>query len=62
MWSMSTSDAAVQVAPSYGLYHLPDVAAHELSVTTDVPSRLSTVSRVLQVPLIVIQCGNLSRE
>src|SRR5690242_20729002 len=52
MWSMSTSEAAVQVAPSYGLYQEPEVAAQEESVTTLVPSRLSTSSRVLQEPLI----------
>jgi len=27
------SEAAVHVAPSYGLYHDPEVAAHEESVT-----------------------------
>jgi hypothetical protein len=27
MWSMSKSAALVQVAPSYGLYHEPEVAA-----------------------------------
>ena len=52
MWSMSTSDAAVQVAPSYGLYQLPEVAAQAELATTLVPSRLRTVSRVLQAPLI----------
>jgi hypothetical protein len=59
---MSTSDAAVQVAPSYAEYQRPDVDAHAESVTTEVPSRLRTVSRVLQLPLMVIQCGNSSRE
>ena len=62
MWSMSTSLAAVQVAPSYGLYQLPEVAAQVELVTTPVPSRLSTSSRVLQDPLIVIQCGNSERS
>ena len=45
-----------------GLYQRPEVAAQELSTTTEVPSRLRTVSRVSQVPLMVIQCGNRSRE
>lgn len=62
MWSMSTSLAAVHVAPSYGLTHVPDVAAQELLVTTFVPSRFSTSSRVLQLPDWVIQWGNKSRE
>lgn len=53
MWSMSTSEAAVQVAPSYGLNQVPLVAAQALLVTTLVPSRFSTVSRVLQVLLKV---------
>ena len=61
-WSMSTSDASVHVAPSYGLYQLPDVAAHDELVTTFVPSRFSTVSRVLQAPETVFQWGNRSRE
>jgi hypothetical protein len=59
---MSTSDAADQVAPSYGEYQEPEVAAQAELVTTPLPSRLSTVSRVLQVPLTVIQCGKRSRE
>lgn len=62
MWSMSTSLAAVHVAPSYGLTHVPDVAAQALLVTTFVPSRFSTCSRVLQLPDWVIQWGNRSRE
>ena len=62
IWSISTSEAAVQVAPSYGLFHVPDVEAQAESVTTPVPSRFNTVSRVLQAPLMVIQCGNKSRE
>ena len=53
MWSMSTSEAAVQVAPSSGLYQVPEVAAHEALTTTLVPSRLRTVSRVSQVPEMV---------
>jgi hypothetical protein len=61
-WSMSTSDAAVQVAPSYVLYQLPEVEVQAESVTTPLPSRLRTVSRVLQVPDWVIQWGNRSRE
>lgn len=44
-----------------GEYQLPLVAAQEESVTTLEPSRLRTVSRVLQVPLMVIQWGNRSR-
>jgi hypothetical protein len=62
MWSMSTSEAAVQVAPSYGLYQDPDVGAQLLPTTTPLPSRLRTCSRVLQLPVIVIQCGNRSRS
>jgi hypothetical protein len=61
-WSMSTSEAAIQVAPSYGLNHRPDTAAQELFTTTFVPSRLRTVSRVFHAPEMVIQCGNRSRE
>ena len=61
-WSMSTSDAAVQVAPSYGEYQEPLVAAHDELVATPLPSRLRTVSRVSHAPLWVIQCGNRSRE
>jgi hypothetical protein len=30
-WSMSTAEAAYQVAPSYGLYQRPDTAAQLLS-------------------------------
>ena len=40
--------------PSKGLTHRPEVEAQAESVTTLVPSRLRTVSRVLQVPLMVI--------
>jgi hypothetical protein len=54
-WSISTSEAAVQVAPSYVLYQLPEVEAQAESVTTPLPSRLRTVSRVLQAPDWVIQ-------
>lgn len=61
MWSISTSDAAVHRPPSYGLTHVPDVAAHAESDTTLVPSRARTVSRVLQAPETVCQCGNRSR-
>ena len=61
MWSMSTSAAADQVAPSYSEYQLPLVAEQLELCTTLVPSRLSTVSRVSQAPDWVIQCGNLSR-
>lgn len=53
MWSMSTSLAAVQVAPSYGDFHVPDVAAQEESWTTFVPSRARTTSRVLHEPDVV---------
>lgn len=42
---MPTSDAAVQVAPLYGLHQRPEAAAQLLSVTTGAPSRLRTVSR-----------------
>ena len=58
---MSTSEAAPQVAPSYGEYQLPPVATQAESVVTFEPSRLRMYSRVLQVPLIVIQVGNRSR-
>lgn len=44
MWSMSTSDAAVHLAPSKGLTQVPEVAAQAELVTTLVPSRISTVS------------------
>jgi hypothetical protein len=44
MWSMSTSEAAVQLAPSYGLYQSPDVAEHAEFVITPVPSRFMTNS------------------
>ena len=60
-WSMSTSEEAVQVSPSYADFQVPLVAAQLESVWTFVPSRLRTTSRVLQAPLWVIQCGNLSR-
>ncbi len=46
MWSMSTSEAAVQVAPSYGENQVPEVAAQALSTTTLVPSRFRTYSLV----------------
>jgi len=58
---MSRPDAAVKVVPSYGEYQLPLVAVQAELVTTFVPSRLMIHSRVLQVPSIVIQVGNLSR-
>lgn len=61
MWSMSTSLDVVHVAPSYGDSQEPLVDAHAESTTTLVPSRFRTVSRVLQVPEIVIQVGNRSR-
>lgn len=60
--ALSTSDAAVQVAPSYGEYQVPLDATQAAVTTTLVPSRLRTVSRVLQVPEMVIQVGNRSRE
>ena len=44
MWSMSTSLACVQVPSSYGLFQVPDVAAHASLTLTSVPSRLSTNS------------------
>src|SRR5262249_49403095 len=62
MWSMSRSDAAVQVAPSYGLYHVPAVAVRAELTPPPVPSRLSTVSRVSQVPEMVSQVGNRLRS
>lgn len=62
MWSMSTSEAAVHVAPSYGLNHEPEVEAQDELVTTPVPSRFSTYSRVLQAPSMVSQVGNRSRS
>lgn len=45
---MSTSLAAVQVSPSYGESQDPLVAPQLELWTTSVPSRLRTVSRVLQ--------------
>ncbi|SCE10153.1 hypothetical protein GA0115246_110784 [Streptomyces sp. SolWspMP-sol7th] len=60
-WSMSTSEAAVQVAPSYGDFQVPEVAEQLEFCATFVPSRFSTTSRVSQLPDCVIQCGNLSR-
>lgn len=44
MWSMSTSEAAVQVAPSKGENQVPDVAEQASLVTTLVPSRFKTYS------------------
>ena len=44
MWSMSMSLAADHVAPSYGLFHVPDVAVQAELTTTPVPSRCSTYS------------------
>jgi len=41
---MSTSSAFFSVLPSYGLYHVPDVARHSSSVFTSSPSRCRTVS------------------
>ena len=55
MWSMSTSEAAVQVAPSYGENHVPEVAAQALSTTTLVPSRFRTYSLVTD-RLVLRQC------
>lgn len=43
---MSTSEAAVQVSPSYGLNHDPDVAVQALLTSTLVPSRFRTYSLV----------------
>jgi hypothetical protein len=87
IWSMSRSEAAVNLRSSYGDTQLPDTATHALLVWTLVPSRLRTNSldgvsqhrrkrkggvtdeaeltethRVLQVPEMVSQVGNLSRE
>lgn len=56
-WSISTSEACVHVAPSYGENQLP-VLEQSLSTSMSVPSRISTVSRVLQEPEMVIQWGN----
>ncbi|GAA3104330.1 hypothetical protein GCM10020254_57700 [Streptomyces goshikiensis] len=53
--------ATVQVASSYSEYQLPLTAAHEESWTTFFPSRLRTVSRVLQAPETVLQCGKRVR-
>src|SRR6266545_3747426 len=61
MWSMSTSASSYTHLASYTLYHLPAVGSQLLSTVTPVPSRLSTSSRVSQVPDTVCQCGNLSR-
>lgn len=62
MWSISTSEAAVQVLPSTGLYQLPDMAVQALFTWTLVPSRFRTYSRVLQLPSTASQWGNLSRS
>ena len=43
---MSTSEAAVQVAPSYGENQVPDVAVQALFVTTLLPLRLRTTSLI----------------
>ena len=48
--TMSRSLARVVGTPSYGETQFPDVGLHELSVTTFVPSRMRTVSRVSQLP------------
>ena len=56
------SAGAVQVAPSNGLYQDPEVAAQLLFTVTAVPSRLSTCSRVLQEPVMVIQWGKNSNS
>ncbi len=55
-------DELVSVTPSYWLNQLPDVGLQSPPTATPLPSRLSTVSRVLHVPAIVIQCGKRSRE
>lgn len=52
---MSRSLARSVATPSYGETQWPDVGLHELSVTTFVPSRMSTVSRVSQLPETTIQ-------
>jgi len=46
IWSMSTSEAAVQVAPSYGENQVPEVAVQALFVTTLLPSRFKTYSLI----------------
>ena len=48
---MSTSEVAVQVAPSYGLNQDPEVALHEESTTTLLPSRFNTNSLDFTTPL-----------
>ena len=52
---ISKSLAKVVGTPSYGDPQFPEVDLQALSVTTFVPSRLSTVSRVSQVPETSIQ-------
>ena len=48
--TISKSLASVVGTPSYGETQLPEIALQLESVTTFVPSRLSTVSLVSQVP------------
>lgn len=55
MWSMSTSAAAVQVAPSYGLNQVPLVAVQAELVTTPVPSRFKIYSLAVAVASEVSQ-------
>lgn len=57
MWSICMSEALVHSPPSYGLTHVPDSAWQASFVSTSVPSRLSTNSRVLQAPETVAQVG-----
>jgi hypothetical protein len=55
MWSISTSDAAVQVAPSKGEYHVPEVAAQAELVTTLTPSRFRTYSLLRQSDCVLLR-------
>lgn len=48
-------------AVEYGDVQLPDTARRWWSWTAFVPSRWSIISRVLQLPCWMIQCGNCAR-
>lgn len=58
---MSKLLATVVETPSYGETQSPDVAVHALSVTTLVPSRIKTVSRVSHFPEMVSHNLNAER-
>src|SRR5215211_6211523 len=60
-WSMLTCDGSVKYFRSYTLYQRPSMGRQAESTVTPVPSRLSTVSRVLHEPETTCQCGNFVR-